>query len=96
MAEQHADDQAVDQFAEAMKRKLKRKRDEGRGGWDDPGECAVEDLARMLVDHVRKGDPVDIANFSMMLFHRRARRIQIREALSDWITASTEVKVIRP
>jgi len=42
----------------------------GRGGWDKPNECDVEDLAAMLVQHVEKGDPVDIANFCMMIWNR--------------------------
>jgi hypothetical protein len=68
--DQHPDDAAVDRFAAAMKAKLAKKREEGRGGWDDPAQCKVEDLARMLVDHLPKGDPVDVANFCMMLFCR--------------------------
>ena len=50
--------------------KLAKKRAEGRGGWDDPAQCKVEDLARMLVEHLPKGDPVDVANFCMMLHQR--------------------------
>lgn len=67
----HTDDQAVDRFAATMKEKLAKSRDKGRGGWDDQSVCDVEDLGRMLMEHVMKGDPVDIANFCMML-HERA------------------------
>ncbi len=66
----HPDDAAVDRFAAAMKSKLARKRDEGRGGWDDPAQCTVEYLAELLISHLPKGDPVDIGNFSMMLHQR--------------------------
>lgn len=69
---QHPDDLAVDRFAAAMKAKLAKKRAEGRGGWDDPQECHVVVLARMLLEHIRKGDPVDIANFAMMMHQRGA------------------------
>ena len=68
----HGDDLAVDRFAAAMKAKLAASRARGRSGWDDPQECTVEMLARMLVDHLPKGDPVDVANFAMMLHQRCA------------------------
>lgn len=68
--DQHPDDAAVDRFAVAMKAKLAKKRAQGRGGWDDERVCSPDDLARMLVDHVRKGDPVDVGNLAMMLFNR--------------------------
>jgi uncharacterized coiled-coil protein SlyX len=66
----HPDDIAIDRFAAAMKTKMAKKRADGRGGWDDPAQCSTGRLAEMLVDHLPKGDPVDIANFAMMLFHR--------------------------
>lgn len=61
---QHSDDIAVDRFAEAMKAKLDKKRDQGRGGWET---AKPEYLSQLLLDHVAKGDPVDVANFCMML-----------------------------
>lgn len=72
-AEQHADDTAVDRFAEAMKAKLAKKRDEGRGGWDGP-TCSAEILSDLLRQHVEKGDPLDVGNLAMML-HQRGERI---------------------
>lgn len=66
----HPDDFAVDRFADCMKKKLSKCRDKGRGGWDNPALCKVDDLAKMLIAHIPKGDPVDVANFAMMLFHR--------------------------
>jgi hypothetical protein len=70
---QHSDDVAVDRFAAAMKAKLAQKRAEGRGGWDDPEQCPVERLAELLHEHVSKGDPIDVANFAMMLWCRGGR-----------------------
>lgn len=70
----HSDDLAVDRFAAAMKAKLAQKRAEGRGGWDDKDACSGEWLSRLLRGHVEKGDPVDVANFAMML-HQRGERI---------------------
>lgn len=65
-AQQHPDDQAVDRFAAAMKDKLAKAREKGRGGWET---CSPEDLSRMLREHVEKGDPRDVANFCMMLWN---------------------------
>ena len=72
-AEAHPDDLAVDRFAAAMKAKLAQKRDEGRGGWDNPDECTVEFLSDLLRGHVFKGDPVDVGNFAMMIHQRKGR-----------------------
>lgn len=68
------DDAAVDAFAEKMKEKLDRKRTQGYWGWEDKDRCSNADLSDMLRKHVEKGDPVDVANFAMML-HRRGERI---------------------
>jgi hypothetical protein len=67
--EAHSDDLAVDRFAAKMKAKLAQARDKGRGGWDDPEQCGPTILLPMLHDHLAKGDPVDVANFAMMLDH---------------------------
>jgi hypothetical protein len=68
--EPHPDDLAVDAFAEAMKQKLAKKREQGYSGWWDKAECPTEFLIEKLIEHVRKGDPVDMANFCMFLFSR--------------------------
>lgn len=65
----HTDDRAVDLFAARMKTKLAMAREKGRGGWDDPAQCSVSYLQQLLHEHVAKGDPVDVANFCMMLGH---------------------------
>ena len=64
------DDFAVEHFAGAMKAKMAASRAKGRGGWDDPKQCSIEMLQAMLLHHVAKGDPVDVANFCMMLWIR--------------------------
>lgn len=74
----HPDDIAVDRFAVAMKEKLAKKRAEGRGGWDSHEECSAEYLSYLLVQHIRKGDPLDVGNLAMML-HQRGDRIVIDE-----------------
>lgn len=71
----HPDDMAIDRFALAMKAKMARGRAKGRGGWDDPAQCRVEDLAEMLREHIGKGNAgnfEDIANLAMMLHARGA------------------------
>ena len=72
--EEHPDDLAVDRFAVAMKAKLAKKRADGRGGWQDKGDCSQQFLSDLLRGHVGKGDPVDVANLAMML-HQRGEEI---------------------
>lgn len=36
-------------------------------GWDDQETCTAAFQQRPLVEHVDKGDPVDVANSAMML-----------------------------
>jgi len=81
--EPHSDDLAVDRFAVAMKAKLAKKRAEGRSGWDDPRQCSCEFLAELLLDHIPKGDPVDIANLAMMLHQREGGHEALRKVLDE-------------
>lgn len=83
--EANYDNTAVDQFAQAMKDKLAVARGKGRGGWMIPEECTLEHLADLLVQHVAKGDPVDVANFCMMLHHRGADSTPTAEALWNFV-----------
>jgi hypothetical protein len=66
--------QHIKQFSHAMEDKMDLAADKGRGGWSDKSLCSQDDLSRMLREHVEKGDPVDVANFCMML-HCRGERI---------------------
>lgn len=68
----HPDAVAVTCFADAMKDKMAKSRAKGRSGWDDPEQCSIESLQSMLLDHLSKGDPIDVANFCMMLWSRGA------------------------
>lgn len=67
---EHPDDIAVNFFADVMKVKLAKKRAEGRSGWNDPKQCSIDHLKQLFYEHFRKGDMVDLANFSMMIWHR--------------------------
>lgn len=72
-ADKAFDDDAVDQFSSAMKAKMDKKRLQGRGGWHDRAICSQKQLSNMLLNHVDKGDPVDVGNFAMMLFMRQEK-----------------------
>lgn len=63
---------AVDMFAMVMKEKMEISREKGRSGWEG---CPVEELWKMLREHVEKGDPVDVANLAMMIWHNQNRTI---------------------
>lgn len=61
------DNEAVDKLAQAMKDKLAKKREQGYYGWET---CKHGDLVQLLINHVDKGDPIDVANFCAFLFAR--------------------------
>lgn len=68
----HPDDEAIDHFATAMRAKMRRSREKkGRGGWQ---AAPSAHLTYLLVEHLEKGDPVDVANFAMML-HQNGQNI---------------------
>lgn len=61
------DDLVIDKFAAAMKKKLKKQHDKGYSGWET---CPIKTLQKQLIEHIDKGDPIDVANFAMMLWNR--------------------------
>ncbi len=61
------DEHCINQFAEVMKTKMWNTSNEGRNGWE---QCTAEDLHTQMYACVCKGDPVDVANYCMMLYHR--------------------------
>lgn len=69
--EAQPDDMAVDRFADAMKEKLRIAREKGQHGWQ---HLTAEAITLALMDHLLKGDPVDVANFAMFL-HQTQRGI---------------------
>ncbi len=72
----HPDDVAIDAFAEALKAKMKASRDKGRSGWGNKLDCPDGVLQQMLVDHLGKGDPIDIGVFAMMIYARGEKTSQ--------------------
>jgi hypothetical protein len=84
----HADEtsklcEAVNDFAHVMKVKLLRKMLQGQRGWDEP--LNLENIEDGLRKHVTKSDPIDVANFAMMLWYIRTVVIpaEQKKALSD-------------
>lgn len=82
LTEEQIDNTSIDRFAEAMKRKMAVKRDEGRGGWHDKKQCTSTRLIGLFVDHLTKtneGNLVDIANLCMMIHERgiHTKRIEL-------------------
>lgn len=89
------DDVAVDRFAALMKSKLKWEREErNRSGWQD---MSGAELSRLLFEHLPKGDPIDVANFCMML-SLNGQRIASpqRETGGREITEEALAGIIRP
>jgi hypothetical protein len=70
-AEIDALDACVNAFAKEMKRKLKRKYMEGFSGWDKKEYESI--ITQKLIEHSVKnrGEEIDIANLSMMLWNMR-------------------------
>lgn len=61
----------ADDFAAAMKQKLRQKYAEGKTGWDDPA-WPIGDVIAQLEAHIEKGDMVDVANFALFAWHKSA------------------------
>ena len=76
----HTDDQAVDRFAQAMKEKMAAAREKGRHGWQFSDSTY---LSKLLREHVEKGDPRDVANFCMMLWHHQSAIAPLDKSASD-------------
>ena len=71
--EQAIDRAAVHDFSTAMEIKMNKSREKGKGGWHDPYQCTVSSLAKLMREHLDKGDYVDVGNFAMMLWHRTGK-----------------------
>lgn len=72
--ESETDDLAIDHFADAMKEKLLLAREKGRSGWQ---HMKADEITLALMEHLLKGDPVDIANYAMFL-HQTGEEIDIK------------------
>jgi hypothetical protein len=68
--DEDADELLVKLAGEAMLAKLARKRADGRMGWWTTNTTSGE-LRSMLVEHIGKGDMVDVLNIAAMLLVRQ-------------------------
>jgi hypothetical protein len=61
---EHNDDYAVLKFSNAMREKLAKAREAGRGGWEDPQQCGTMYLRYLLESEMEKPiiDLVDAAS----------------------------------
>ena len=66
-----ADSIGVNRFARAMQRKMEAMRTEGRYGWNRPNLFTISKLKARLASATQKGDPVDVANYAMMIWNRQ-------------------------
>jgi hypothetical protein len=83
-----SDADGVDLFAKAMKRRMARAARNGRSGWNNPERLSPEYLVGLLLDEITvdngKPNPVDIANYAMMIYHRgTAGRLALNEACAN-------------
>lgn len=83
------DEAALQAFTAAMREKLAKARAKGRGGWWDDSVCSIDALREMLMGHIAKGDPVDVANFCMFLHQRGAGTSEQPQTFAQ-IVASTK------
>lgn len=91
----------IDEFAIVMKEKMAKSRAKGRGGWEKKEECTAGTLSALLRAHINKGDPVDVANFCMML-HQRGEDIvtapaepEFSRALDEFLTEERMAEYVR-
>lgn len=61
---------AWDKFSQLVHEKLMQNHRRGYTGWDDP-EWSADDVKAAMLEHIEKGDPVDIAAFAMFWYHRK-------------------------
>lgn len=70
--DQEADHAGCFNLIQAMREKLQKKREEGRGGWHDSNRCNIFYLKELLRNEMNKAQPdmVDVANYAMMIYNR--------------------------
>lgn len=86
----HPDDFAIDACGAAQKAKMRAGREKGRAHWNDPLMCSTTHLQSLLIESVVKGDPIDTANYAMMLHTRGARTMPAPISTGDSINDLTE------
>lgn len=62
------------EFKQAMLERLLQKLAEGYRGWDAPDAVVRHDLRARLLDNVKAGDWVDVANIAMFIWHAERKK----------------------
>jgi len=78
----HTDDDAVNNFANAMRQRMTDKRAEGKAGWE---QRDTDELGLQLLRSIADGDPIDIGNYAMMLHDRQADTTHVLEQVQKVI-----------
>ena len=73
-------DELVDDFAALMKAKLFEK---SRQGWNNWRNCDADVFRKSLIEHIEKGDPIDVANIAFFLYALNATTNKPIENLID-------------
>lgn len=73
--EPHPDDAAAERFCAALKAKMAINRAQDKRDYADP-QCPASFLAKILIERVEAGDPLDVALIAMAL-HLRGERIDL-------------------
>ena len=68
--DEYIDDRLCEYVYRSMKEKLALARDKGRGGWYRE-DCKIDDLKKMLIEHIDKGDMIDVINFAAMIYAKK-------------------------
>ena len=76
-ADEIADERLCGYALGAMKEKLAVSRAKGRGGWWDAERCSISFLKELLVEHVQKGDMVDVMNLAAMIYAREQSEVEV-------------------
>lgn len=70
MSEALIDKMAVSNMSASMLHRMTEKRSKGKAGWHDKEKCSAERLNALFHNAVLKGDPIDVANYAMMISQR--------------------------
>lgn len=62
-------------FLFEMRAKLGRAHAAGRTGWaiEDDEDWSIDEIKRLLISNVERGDPVDVANFALFWWYHKRR-----------------------
>lgn len=73
-------EQRVNEFSKVMLEKLIKK---SRQGWNDWQNCQPDVFRKSLIEHIEKGDPIDVANIAFFLYQLKASTNKPLENLID-------------